>query len=316
MGEINKDNLLIWKGAFNDAEFANIAVDKGPFIFDPNDYLDIDLLNGDSATFYIDKNTIEVVSIYEDLGENGLYVLPTRPPYWNVSTERLRVYLPDDGFYQLIVAYRWKDRLGRYSNIGKVYIDFEARATSWIAYPPSARCEKTGGGQNTGQWLYDKLVKQYNDNDTYVLPLLPSNIKNNTFSDPDYIAPVTNLVNCPTSSFNSTVIEIVNLIPANQISPTLTVTAMTFKRTGFPDIVFTLNIPPGQSQTIAVPIATYTSIEMSYFGTGIPTGGFWDYILNITGSPSAGSGTFSANPQVLFTNFLLPYQSAAILITA
>lgn len=278
---LNIDNFLRFSGAVRNTPIEVVAVDDGPVTFDVSDiYLDIDVLDNDTSTY--PAESVEIVSY-----SSGFNKVP------KVVNNMLRVYKPASGV-SFSISYRFYDVLGNRSNIAVLYLNRAARATSFIGYAPSYACIKTSGGQNTGQAAYGQLKEIYDDNSTEVLPL---NLVPNIISHPDYIAPVTNTGLCPIPGQLYAAFQIINSTTTAG-NPYFTISKLTIIRTGFPDIVHNVNVPPGASLVVNVPAGAMNqfSFEMSSifgnpFGRAMllqlfPTTGTVNIPLTINGNPT------------------------------
>lgn len=117
MSRINNDNFLRWDGSFPRATFSNHAVTGIGYTCSTGfDYVNCDILANDSSTYGIDRSTVEVVSAS----------VPDFQWNWLPNTQFMRIFRgagyalnPSVTFY-----YRWKDRLGNYSNIQSETVAF------------------------------------------------------------------------------------------------------------------------------------------------------------------------------------------------
>lgn len=296
--------LVEFENNFTDHAFSNEAKDKGAFNFDGADYLNINLISTDVSTYGIDTDTVEIISIKEDLTDGSV----GRPPVWNPSTSVLKLYAPDSTTYTaLIVAYRWRDLLGRLSNIGYVYVNRVTRATQWVAWYTSGYCLISSGGSRTGYYGYATLQERYSDN---LNPVLPLSFKSNVNGYPDYIAPTLNASLCPVASTVTSYLGVKN----NTTEPLLqlVITGVVLKKSGQPDIVHSMNLTNGQQQFVAIVSQLYDSVEITYTSNSL-NAGYWVYILNLTGAPSS-MGTFSSSPFVLLNNAIYPSYGASLIM--
>src|SRR4051812_40246445 len=82
---INRNNFLRWSGSMYEAAFVNVAHPVAAAMITGQPYVDVDLLATASSTLGVDPNSVVVVSTDP---------AATRPPRWNSSTQRLRVFRP------------------------------------------------------------------------------------------------------------------------------------------------------------------------------------------------------------------------------
>lgn len=281
---MNKNNFLRWSGSFNNYAIEIVADDKGPYILNtaPGDYLEIDLLATVTSTYPIDPKSVEITNVENNYFGDIIY---------NADTQKLLVYKPDDPVFLTLgsIGYRFKDRLGNQSNIGRVYIESTAITKAFRGYQPSYRCLTNGAGQNTGVARYQSRIQYYPSTGQDVKP---TNIQSNTGQIPD----VADTAFCPLPSQVLAAVQINCAVPP-PLSYSLKITGITFKRGSLPDIVHSLNIGEGQTQKVVVPSAVYTDILISYqiiLGSA-PTTRAWSYTR--LDNMSVVSGTYgSSNP--------------------
>lgn len=236
---INEANFLRWEGAFTESPYINKAVDNGPILFTSGSYTDIDVLANDEHTYPISE--LNIIS----------YTWAGKTPKWTGT--HIRVFAPNSFTGSGILKYQFTDVLGRKSNIASVYINFVSRTGYWLGYLPSAYCEVTGSGQNTGMLIYSQRQQFYTDNNQ---PVLPIQLEANN-AGPNYISPINDPATCPIPSQLFIPIYVVSEATYIDIS------TITIKKTGFADVVISANITyPGSG------IATAAAFPFPYHPTG------------------------------------------------
>jgi len=195
---LNKNNFLIWDGAFTKAPFDVIAGNHthgypqgGQLQYE------IDLLPYVTATYGVDESTIEV---YMDTP-------PSTRPVFSLKRQKVIYYADsknDSG--AKLIKYKFKDKAGHQSNEGILTIDIGERFTNWIGYPPSATCTLSGG-TNTGIVTWMERYKIYQDSNEPVIPLV---IVDNTIPDADQVLPAQDMRFCPLIALTANVTIINN----------------------------------------------------------------------------------------------------------
>lgn len=184
MARLNKNNFLIWDGFFDEIQISIIAVDDQVSGELNEKEIFISPLANDSATYGIDASSFIVLT----------HDNPAKPPLWNPTTRVLTYYPPENTQLENhVVTYRFKDSNGNPSNVGNIFITLLKPETYWKAFESSWRCIQGPEG-NTGMLIYDQLQEFYLNTNS---PVEPISLKSNSIEDPDYIAPVENLNQCP-----------------------------------------------------------------------------------------------------------------------
>ena len=188
MDPLNKNNFLRWTGSFNQAPFDANAVDDSVNMFVTGAQVVLYPLVNDVSTYGIALNTFEFT-----LQDN-----PLAPATFDSASKSV-TYFPPVGVVPSVktLKYKWKDFNGNESNEATITINVLARQTAWRGDPSSFACEMSGGVR-TGNSLYETLERYYTDDDELYLPY---ETKPNTIGDPDYIAPVTDNLNCNPEDF-------------------------------------------------------------------------------------------------------------------
>lgn len=253
MASLNLNNFLRWDGEFNDADFEVLAADDDAEVFENIKYVDIPILDNDSATFGIDETSIQITQQDNEI----------RPAIWDASSKLLRYYLPDApdlGIHEL--KYLFYDTVGNISNEATINVNVLARATGWEGYEPSKSCTLSGG-VNTGTSSYAQLVKIYLDDGTQVVPQV---LKANTVGDPDYIAPADDFASCPLPTMTAQV-RLYN----TYTDPAIKIERLEFQGLGGSPTVYFIEVRPFEEKSIYVVPTTYTEIWV--YGTSVTPAG-------------------------------------------
>lgn len=194
MEQLNDNNFLIWKGAFNNVPAELEAVDDTIFMNINEDFATLYPLSNDTSNYGIDYSSFRLT--YNDN--------PSKPARFNHGSGLLKYFprLPIANGQVRLVKYLWNDIKGNESNEGIVSINITDRPLGWRVVPESGFCVVNANMQNTGYVGYSQLERYFQDDDTAVSP---PQIKNNITSDPDYIAPTLNEDICPVGAIGTTV---------------------------------------------------------------------------------------------------------------
>ncbi len=292
MGNLNKNSFIRWQGAFNNIPALQQAVDDNVSMALGSPFIEISVLLNDSATYGINPASLAIT-----LQDNMI-----TPATWDPLTEKLKYYPPAGLVVGAVreIRYEWDDNLGNGSNEASVFIEITDRATGWRGKASTYVCEEVAG-DNTGQANFTTLEKYYLDDNT---PAIPADEKPNDVGDPDYIAPLTDLISCPlpgsTDSF-----EIWSILTG---TPNPTITKITTTIGGIPTEYFT-DVTFGSPQPAIISLApgAYDSIAVEIFGS---------VVGNLTLTAFAGGGTqaTSVSPTETITFLAVTISGASSLI--
>jgi hypothetical protein len=248
MGKLNKNNFLIWDGAFNDAPHSEVAVDDEADVVEGSAFIEVEPLLNDTATFGINQETLEVT----------LQADPLNPAIWDSISGILKIFLPVSALHGdvLLLEYHWFDNQGNESNTAQIAITILDRPTAWRGRASSFYCE-LDSGENTGNGGYTTLEKYYTDNGVLYSP---EETKSNDIGDPDYIAPFPASDACPLPG-SSQELQFWNLATGD---PEPQIAAAEFNKTGGGSSSMYLGHYPSspQPRTVNVQPGAYDSIEV------------------------------------------------------
>jgi hypothetical protein len=289
MGKLNRNNFITWDGEFSPKPFVVTAVDD--FVsMGPNDsFINIPILDDDTATFGINESSINITQ----------QANPLQPAEWDTSAKVIKFYPPKNGIYSIegtyVLKYKWKDKSGHLSNEALVTVIVTPRPTAWRGYAPSFSC-LLSAGENTGYGQYAQLEQFYTDTNESVIPLA---LKANVVGDPDYLLEVYDVAACPLPT------ALQNMYVQN-MATLGTIQVITFLRAGDPDQRYFINLPAntGESRTIQVEGGTYDQIIVEVSGFYLDT-----IVATISPSLPGGSAqqnaTVQAGNQFIFNNVTL-----------
>lgn len=186
MEQLNDNNFLIWKGAFNNVPAELEAVNDTIFMNIEEDFATLYPLDNDTSNYGIDYSSFAIT--YDDN--------PSRPARFNNGSGLFKYFprLPLINGQTRLLRYKWKDIKGNLSNEATISILITNRPLGWRIVSESGYCIVNSNLQNTGYVGYTQLERYFSDTNEAVSP---PQVKKNISSDPDYLAPVFNETICP-----------------------------------------------------------------------------------------------------------------------
>jgi hypothetical protein len=234
--------------------------------------------NLDTVKFFPTGNSdvIYVINVPKTL--TGDKILPTTFELTFVSASTT-CKLYDDGNYNLLysgsnISSSINTVLSQSSYVGNVFyeqnvtvitvIPNNVRTTAWRGTNPY--CVQASG--NTGYLAYTDLELYYIDNS-----VTTGVTKINDISDPDYVAPVLNLVLCPLPSATPSVTPSISITPSVTSTPSVTPTVT-------PSVTPSVSVTPSITPSISVTPSFSVSISVTPSVTPSTTPNFAPVVIN------------------------------------
>lgn len=267
---LNENCFIRFTGSFTPLPFSINAVGFSTNLYSNLDFVDFNPLSLSFASLNINPDSFEIESAVDGFGADVAF---SSGILWNPDTSTLRVYRPEDlTLTNVYINFHFFDYAGNISNSATINIIISSVVVAWVAYPATAVCNVDVFGQNNGFLSWSQLMLI---NVATGSTISPFTTKPNVPSDPDYVAPITDLITCPVPSGISTYapLRISNnsLNGANPIVDFIIITQITLAcsscGTGGAPLLITLpcNIRPGESQSFNVPAITWdTGLTISY----------------------------------------------------
>jgi hypothetical protein len=278
---INSNNFLRWYGSFIDPEYS-FDVSNGTIDFYANDdFITFNpfTVTAASASLGINPRSFKITGFRNGSGDP---ITMQQPYFWDAETQLLTIYRPTidpPALDTVAIDFTFEDGAGHlYDSTTSgtiIQIAYSPILTAWVAYAPSVYCALDSFGDNNGLqgWTQLKLV-----NASTLTDISPLTLKPNIISDPDYIAPVTNLISCPVSTggvYAPLTIGNFSLNAANGSGNYIVITQVTIACSacgaGGAAVVqnFPCNIEPGKTQRFNLPALSWdTGITLQYTVNG------------------------------------------------
>ncbi len=283
---LNHNNFLRWIGSFTPREWSMTSGELVVHLYANQDYIDCDPLSVVTASLGIDSYSFEIISILDFTGGVfGPEITMSEMCSWDGISD-LRVFRPVDlSVTDFKILFTYKDVMGNKSVTVYIHVIVDPILVEWVAYPASAVCNLDLFGVNNGflSWGQLKLINSGTMSD-----IIPLQLKPNIPADPDYVAPVTDLITCPSPSGTYAPLRISNfsLNGANPVNDFITITQITLAcsacGTGGAPLLLNIpcNIAPGETKSVSVPAH------------------LWDVGLTLTYSVNPGGDMVTAPNQV------------------
>ena len=268
---LNRNNYLRWNGTFTKRPYTITPVPKFFDFFANIDSIVIQPMITSSASLGIDYTTYKITSIIDQY--TGLPIQLSQDCAYD-GAGNLTVYRPIIPTLGFVINGTFEDNSGNLSSILSNLIIVTAIEIAWVVYPVSYVCNIDSFGNQTG---FKSWTQLYLINASTLSPIIPLTFKPNIPTDPDYIAPVIDLITCPSdyvgsggycpltiSNFSQNVtdpspLNFINITSLFLFNPTAGIggTPVSINISG-------INITPGQSRTYNIPAAIPWTISIGF----------------------------------------------------